>query len=187
MVLLTHLQRLCFAVFALLVAPSLAAAKEQQHQTAQHPLAGWWISADDHWPKAWAEGLIIPNDELLIIKPDGSFENRLMHFLPVGPEVCEGPSSVCGDTVLASNGMMASGASRSFATIVPSDKTLATPQTDPDVRPLLLTAVNDWSHALDRTGKQLTFTRITQGAKAKREVRVLRCPSPKPRYWPIAG
>jgi hypothetical protein len=66
-------------------------------------LAGWWLAIDDVFPSSWANSE--PQEELLVVTPAGTIENRAMWFRRVSASECA-TDKLCSDAPLIASGSL---------------------------------------------------------------------------------
>ena len=111
-------------------------------------LNGWWLSIDDTFPKLWDAG-VAPTEEVLVINPDGRFEDRAMNFLPGTAQVCA-QRRVCADMVVIAYGRLLFAGDRfSIGERGTPPNRLDTQKTDPLIRRVAMSTTTQWSVSAD--------------------------------------
>lgn len=96
------LLRLCalLALIGLSQSPLHAAPTDNVRLDSVSKLAGWWIAIGDFWPKIQKEINGLDVEELLIVAPDGTVENRAITFTNTDAEFCAETGLYCSDAPL---------------------------------------------------------------------------------------
>ena len=128
---------LLFALAAALAGPARA--------LDMRALAGWWIAIDDTFPGLW-ENASAPLEEILIVNPDGRFENRVMNFWSGSAQACA-ERRVCGDLPLVANGRLRIAGDRLALAARASAERLDSARADPLIRRAALSATANWTIA----------------------------------------
>jgi hypothetical protein len=137
------LKSICIAGCLTLAAPAAALTPRD--------LAGWWLAIDDVFP-ALGEKIAVATDELLVIAPNGSVEDRVMFFRHPSAFVCA-KSKLCSDApVMARAGLAIDGDKLSFA-----DRMAAGDGAPSELAAAALTATPSWTVALSAGNSLMTL------------------------------
>jgi hypothetical protein len=150
------------AVFAAIAAAALVPVAARAIELRD--LAGWWLAVDDTFPNLVQAQVVVPMEELVIVQPDGTVENRMLLFNHPDPALCASTRSLCSDAPLLAHARLTVDAhGLAFAARTEAAARIDTVETDVHIRRLALTAGASWTVRLLEGGRRLEL-RATQPA-----------------------
>ena len=132
----------CTLVIAALILASVPARALEPRE-----LAGWWIALDETFPLLSEAGVALPMEELLIVKPDGTAENRVMNFTELSTVTCSKQGGrFCSDAPLIAHARLdVTDKLLTFTDMVPGPGPLDGPEPDQYIRALAITSAPSWT------------------------------------------
>ncbi|TFF21712.1 hypothetical protein E3C22_13550 [Jiella endophytica] len=153
----------CLASLLLIAAggPAHAASGQsdgvQTSDGARSSLVGWWISLGPLSAGLAGAGLIVPSVEVLVVSPDGRFEDRFFRFTAPSRELCA-DTRWCSDMALAWRAKLAPADDHfKLEERVAGEDVIDRAELDGMLRGAAVGALTAWNYKLDTDGRRLVL------------------------------